>query len=64
MSKTPNRKNVYIYLERIAEKMVAILDAMLELTVEKISKLLIIYKKRTFAIKTNFAHANFKDIYA
>ena len=38
---------------------------MLELTIEKISKLLIIhvYKKRTFAIKTNFTHKNFKDIF-
>ena len=41
----------------------AILDAMLELTVEKISKLLIIYKKRTLALKTNFTHTNFKDIF-
>ena len=38
--------------------MAAILETMLEFTVEKISKLLhIIYKKQTFiAIKTNFTH--------
>ena len=35
----------------------AILDAMHEYTVEKISKLYIIYKKQTLiAIKTNFTH--------
>ena len=41
----------------------AILDAMLELTVEKISKLHIIYKKRTLiATKANFTHTNLNDI--
>ena len=41
----------------------AILDAMLELTVEKISKLHIIYKKRTFmATKANFTQTNLNDI--
>ena len=43
--------------------MAAIFDAMLELTVEKISKLHIIYKKRTFiATKANFTHTNLNDI--
>ena len=43
--------------------MAAILDAMLALTVEKISKLHIIYKKRTFiATKANFTHTNLNDI--
>ena len=41
----------------------AILDAMLELTAEKFSKLHIIYKKRTFiATKANFTHTNLNDI--
>ena len=44
--------------------MAAILDAMLESTVKKISKLYIIYKKQTLiAIKTNFTHKNLKDIF-
>ena len=39
------------------------MDAMLELTVEKKSKLHIIYKKRTFiATKANFTHTNLNDI--
>ena len=43
--------------------MAAILDAMLELTVEKISKLHFIYEKRTFiATKANFTHTNLNDI--
>ena len=42
----------------------AILDAMLEFTVEKISKLHIIYEKQTFiAFKTNLTHKNLKDIF-
>ena len=42
----------------------AILDVMHEYTVEKISKLYIIYKKQTLiAIKTNFTHKNLKDIF-
>ena len=37
---------------------------MLESTVEKISKLYIIYKKQTLiAIVTNFTNKNFKDIF-
>ena len=45
--------------------MAAILETMLEFTVEKISKLLhIIYKKQTFiAIKTNFTHKKIRYIY-
>ena len=44
--------------------MAAILDAMLESTGKKISKLYIIYKKQTLiAIKTNFTHKNLKDIF-
>ena len=44
--------------------MAAILDATLESTVKKISKLYIIYKKQTLiAIKTNFTHKNLKDIF-
>ena len=44
--------------------MAVILDAMLESTVKRISKLYIIYKKQTFiAIKTNFTHKNLKDIF-
>ena len=43
--------------------MAAILNAMLESTVKKISKLYIIYKKQTLiAIKTNFTHKILKDI--
>ena len=40
------------------------MDAMLESTVKKISKLYIIYKKQTLiAIKTNFTHKNLKVIF-
>ena len=56
---------MYIFIRKNCRKnLAAILDAMLELTVEKISKLHIIYMKRTFvAIKTKFTHTNLKDIF-
>ena len=42
----------------------AILDTMLESTVEKISKLYIIYKKQILiAIKANLTHKNLKDMF-
>ena len=44
--------------------LVAMLDVMLEFTVEKKSKLIIIYTKQTFiAIKTHFTHKNLKYIF-
>ena len=67
MSIRPNSKNVMIFRKNCK---ISSIDRIfhfgghLEFTVEKISKLHIIYKKQAFiAIKTNFNHKNLKDIF-